>query len=414
MTNFRTSDLATAGGTVVGFRPPAGRPTVPAEAVALGSVPAARTASSGPGPAPSSGPAPAPGPGPAAVPAPGAAPVSAPGAAPLPVHPGWTPGAVVERLAAEHATGALRGPAGTVYLVDGLVTHAESDRTPDLATLLTACGRLTPAAWQEEVRRSGPYAGVGEALVEQGRLTRGELELCHLGALYDAACFLLDAPAALAFRTFAPGVRHWLGPVAAVGVPRLRREAERRRILLDRIWPWPQLDTAPVRPAARLPAAPGRHARRIRPPSRYQRDLLDHADGRRTPAELARLLGRSAFATTVDVRRLAAAGLLLGPGAESEPGSGAGVAAGSDPGVGSGAGSGSGDAPGEPSASGGLHRRVPGAALAALAPAAYAASVAAASAASARPSTPAAHPLTAPDPDIALLIRVRTLLEARL
>ncbi|MFF7458154.1 transcriptional regulator [Kitasatospora sp. NPDC008115] len=275
---------------------------------------------------------------------------------------GWTPAAAVERLAGERATGALRGPAGTVYLVDGLVAHAESDRAPDLATLLTACGRLAPETWREAVHRFGPHARVGEALVEQGRLTRGELELCHLGALYDAACFLLDAPdnalAAPPRWTFAPGVRHWLGPVAAVGAHRLRREAERRQRLLDRIWPSAQFDTAPLCRSAAPPAvtAPGRHARRLRPPTRRQCDLLDHADGRRTPAELARLLGRSAFATTADVRRLAAAGLLAGSDDGGGAGSDAGVAVGA-PGT---------DRVPAPRAPGGLHRRVPGAALAAL------------------------------------------------
>ncbi|MFC5664169.1 hypothetical protein ACFP3U_14390 [Kitasatospora misakiensis] len=335
---------------------------------------------------------------------------------PVAVAPGWTPGAAVERLAGERATGALRGPAGTVYLVDGLVTHAESDRAPDLATLLTVSGRLDRDTWQEAVHRFGPYARVGEALVEQGRLTRGELELCHLGTLYDAACFLLDTPATLASWTFAPGMRHWLGPVAAVGAERLRREAERRRHLLDRIWPSAQLDTAPLRRAApQAAAAPGRHARRVRPPTRRQCELLDHADGRRTPAELARLLGRSAFATTADVRRLGAGGLLAGPGATAGPGPGAGCAAGSGPVAGA---LGGVSAPREP---GGLLLRVPGAALAALtghgpapvAPTVPPAPFAPSAPPAAGPQT-TALPLTAADPDIALLIRVRTLLEARL
>nr|BEK69939.1 hypothetical protein KPHV_71660 [Kitasatospora purpeofusca] len=355
---------------------------------------------------------------------------------PVAVDPGWTPGAAVERLAAERATGALRGPAGTVHLVDGLVTHAESDRAPDLATLLTTSGRLDPDTWQEAVHRFGPYARVGEALVEQGRLTRGELELCHLGTLYDAACFLLDTPATLASWTFAPGMRHWLGPVAAVGAHRLRREAERRRHLLDRIWPSAQLDTVPLRRTAAQAPAPGRHARRVRPPTRRQYELLDRADGRRTAAELARLLGRSAFATTADVRRLAATGLLAGTGVGTGAGAGAVLGVGSGAGCAAGAGPGAGPGPGVgtvgtvpvPRGPRGLHRRVPGAALAALtgraappppspppAPTVPRAPTA--------PSVPAqagsgprttALPLTAADPDIALLIRVRTLLEARL
>lgn len=53
-----------------------------------------------------------------------------------------------------------------------------------------------------------------------------------------------------------------------------------------------------------------------------QRALLAAADGERTPAELARLLGRPAFHTLLDVRRLAAAGLVetpLDPGPEPAP-----------------------------------------------------------------------------------------------
>ncbi|MFD4911304.1 hypothetical protein [Kitasatospora purpeofusca] len=356
---------------------------------------------------------------------------------PVAVDPGWTPGAAVERLAAERATGALRGPAGTVYLVDGLVTHAESDRAPDLAALLTTSGRLHPDTWQEAVHRFGPYARVGEALVEQGRLTRGELELCHLGTLYDAACFLIDTPATLASWTFAPGMRHWLGPVAGVGAHRLRREAERRRHLLDRIWPSAQLDTVPLRRTAAQTPAPGRHARRVRPPTRRQYELLDHTDGRRTAAELARLLGRSAFATAADVRRLAAAGLLAGIGA----GPGVGAVVGAGPVVGAVAGCAAGVGPGAAPGTGvgtvgtvpvprgprGLHRRVPGAALAALtghaAPSPPSSPAPTVPRAPTAPPVPAqaasgprttALPLTAADPDIALLIRVRTLLEARL
>ncbi|MEV7782962.1 hypothetical protein [Kitasatospora sp. NPDC088351] len=330
-----------------------------------------------------------------------------------------TPADAVERLAGERATGALRGPAGTVYLAAGQVVHAESDRAPDLAALLTGCGRITPEAWQEILRVHGPRCRVGDALVEQGRLTRGELELCHLGALYDAAFFVLDATAG-PWR-FEPGVRHWLGPVTAVGAHRLRREVERRRQLLERIWPWPQLDTEPVRPSeAGIPesreacAGPGARGRHRRSPSRRQRELLDHADGRRTPGELARLLGHSAFATTADVRRLAAAGLLATPGCGT-PGRGgprhAAPSGGTTPDRSPADRSSSDRSPADRAApgrtAGGLHRRVPGATLTGPA---QAGPVRAAH----PPTTAAAHPLTAPDPDIALLTRVLTLLEARL
>ncbi|MER7582947.1 hypothetical protein [Kitasatospora sp. NPDC097691] len=376
-----------------------------------------------------------------------------------------TPGEALALLADRRATGALHGPLGTLHLADGAVAGAESPRAPGLADLLIGCGRITPEDWAELVHVHGPRARVGDVLVERRLLTRGELELGHLGTLFDAAFFVLADPGGGLWR-FESDVRHWLGPVATVDPDRLRREVDRRGRLLDRIWPWAQLDTAPVRPVE--------HSRRPshRPPGRRRRELIDQADGRRTPADLARLLGRSGFGVTADVRRLAAAGLLDAPGPASpgpaapghqptapQPGalhvgalhvgaphSGApqptapyATAPGTDrsetapPAVAP-------VASGRPS--GGLHRRIPGATLrgvtrsgavvvgavqvgtpvaaysaaAARPPAEYAAQADAGTPArpDCRPTPAAAHPLTVPDPDIALLTRVRDLLEARL
>ncbi|MFJ7906840.1 hypothetical protein [Kitasatospora sp. NPDC096204] len=366
-----------------------------------------------------------------------------------------TPGEALTLLADRHATGALHGPLGSLHLVDGQVTAAESPRAPGLADLLTGCGRITPEDWTELLRAHGPRATVGDALVERRLLTRGELELGHLGTLFDAAFFVLADPGGGVWR-FEADARHWLGPVARVAPGRIRREVERRRRLLDGIWPWGQLDTAPVRPAG--------HGRRPshRPSGRRRRELLDHADGRRTPADLARLLGRSGFGVTADVRRLAAAGLLDAPrpsDAQRPPGSSCPAGAARPAAVPE-------TAPvperprtavpaaevGPPVTSrpaGGLHRRVPGASLRgaglpgapvtaapvfAPAPAAphaggpagpHTGNPAGPDAGShAGPDTPtrserpptaaAAHPLAVPDPDIALLTRVRNLLEARL
>ncbi|MFE3938169.1 transcriptional regulator, partial [Streptomyces goshikiensis] len=84
----------------------------------------------------------------------------------------------------------------------------------------------------------------------------------------------------------------------------VERETRRRRELLDAVWPYPLLDTAPVVPRA---AAPGQTV------TARQRLLLAQADGIRTPADLAWVLGRPAFHTLLDVRRLAAAGLVDTP-----------------------------------------------------------------------------------------------------
>lgn len=227
-------------------------------------------------------------------------------------------GTLVEELARSGATGALRSECGTVYLAEGAVVHAESPLAPGMAAVLTTGGRISHPAWRQTLLVHGADHRVGRVLVEQGLLTRGELEICHLGALYDAAYFALSAhPSAVSFE---PGVRHWLGPVSRVGARALHRETVRRRSLLAGIWPWPQVDTAPLIPAAVTPPPrpltrpPGRSDRRGRPRIGPRgRELLALADCRRTPVDLALLLGRSAFATTAEVRRLAAAGLIETP-----------------------------------------------------------------------------------------------------
>ncbi|MEU3606933.1 transcriptional regulator [Streptomyces sp. NPDC035033] len=210
------------------------------------------------------------------------------------------------RLAAERATGALLRDHGTLYLVDGRVVHAESPASPGVDVLLTTGGRLPREGWEEAVDRAGAHRAVGRFLVDSGRLRDGELEICHLGAVFDAAFFALS-PASGPTR-FRYGVGHWFGTVRPVSAEAVERETLRRRELLDAVWPYASVDTAPVvpRPAAG-DQGPGQGV------GARRRALLAAADGVRTPAELARLLGRPAFHTLLDVRRLAAAGLVETP-----------------------------------------------------------------------------------------------------
>ncbi|MET9414010.1 transcriptional regulator [Streptomyces klenkii] len=222
-----------------------------------------------------------------------------------------TAGRTLDRLASERATGALHGGAGALYLADGAVVHAESPAVPDLGRRLTARGRLSPQAWEEAVAEGGPGYRAGSLLVERGRLSRGELELCHLSALFDAAYFVLSplGPGLRAPDRFLGGARHWLGPIRPVPVPLLRREVARRRRLLERAWPRPEVDAAPVVRTSGGGAGPAQAVGR--------RAVLAAADGVRTPVQIARDLGRPAFATLLDVRRLAAAGLVRTPCADA-------------------------------------------------------------------------------------------------
>lgn len=217
------------------------------------------------------------------------------------------PGRLLTQAAADRRTGAVvveGAPGGTVYLVDGAVSYAESAFAPGVGELLTASGRLAPRTWRAAQERGGRQFAVGRLLVQEGHLTQGELELCTLGATYDAAYFALSPESGPAH--FAEGVRHWLGEIVRIEAAALNRESRRRVRLLDEIHPHPRLDVAAITPVARPP----RERVTVTAP---QWELLIAADGQRTPADLALLLGRAGYATVQELRRLAAAGLIETP-----------------------------------------------------------------------------------------------------
>lgn len=219
---------------------------------------------------------------------------------------------MLHRLAAEKATGSFMRERGTLHLADGHVIHAESPETPDLGLLLTAGGALSAEEWRQALDEAGPEQRVGRFLVDSGRFPEGALELCHLGALYDAAFFVL-APGGGPAR-FRYGVAHWMGAVRPVPVGAVQREASRRRELLHEIWPEGEADTEPL---VRTPRPLDANV------PRRQRAVLEHVDGVCTVADISRLLGRPAFHTLVDVRRLAAAGIVAPTRRPPRPGTGA-------------------------------------------------------------------------------------------
>ncbi|WP_159768313.1 hypothetical protein [Streptomyces sp. HM190] len=223
-------------------------------------------------------------------------------APPLPVRGERTRHAVspmLHRLAAERATGVLLRESGSLYLSDGEVVHAESPRSPGLDVLLSAGGVLDTDGWREAVDTAGAGLRVGRFLVDSGRVAKGTLELCHAGAMFDAAYFVLGPSSAPA--RFRYGAAHWLGPIRPVPVATITREALRRRDLLHRIWPDAAADDAPLIRAAG-PSSP--------PVPIRQGAVLDQIDGFRTAADISVTLGRPTFHTLVAVRRLAAAGLI--------------------------------------------------------------------------------------------------------
>ncbi|MHC5905908.1 transcriptional regulator [Streptomyces sp. S6] len=217
-------------------------------------------------------------------------------ALPVREHLSGEVGALLARLAAEGASGVLSREGGALHLVRGRVVYAESAAAPGPDALLLAGGALDRGVWKRVASRQDAV----QLLVDDGHLPRGAVELCLAGALFDAAYFALapgDAPARFRYDDsgYVPGV---VRPVEA-GV--LERETSRRRALLDRVWPDGRTDAAPLlrldsRPPPRLPAR--------------RRAVLDQVDGERTATHIAHRLGRRAYPTLLDVRRLAAAGLV--------------------------------------------------------------------------------------------------------
>lgn len=206
---------------------------------------------------------------------------------------------MLTRLATERATGVLFREHGTLHLAEGLVVHAESPFAPGLGVLLTARGTLAPEDWQRALKEADEDRDPGRLLVDGGLLAPGALELCRLAALYDAAYFALASSSTPG--RFRYGGAHPGGPEHPVPVAALERETLRRRDLLHGIWPDPGPDTAPL-VRADLVAGPAL--------TRRQRTVLGQVDGARTAPDIARAVGRLAFHTLVDVRRLTAAGFV--------------------------------------------------------------------------------------------------------
>ncbi|WP_019064005.1 hypothetical protein [Streptomyces prunicolor] len=233
---------------------------------------------------------------------------------------------MLTRLAAEEATGVLVRERGSLHLVDGHVVHAESPSAPGLELLLTAHGTLGAEAWEAAARATDDRHATTRLLVDGGLLSPGALELCHLGALYDAAYFVL-APSSTPGR-FRYGVTHPIGGVRPVPVTALERETLRRRDLLHRVWPDAATDGTPLVRAD--PVAPP-------PVTARQAAVLAQVDGVRTAPDIARVLGRRAYPTLLDVRRLVSAGLVSPrpptPATRPSPGTGTGTtdSVGTDP-----------------------------------------------------------------------------------
>ncbi|MFI2430674.1 MarR family transcriptional regulator [Streptomyces sp. NPDC018693] len=201
-------------------------------------------------------------------------------------------------------TGVLRvagSPGGTFHLRDGLVVAVESPGAPGPEALLLRSGRIGGEEWAGLVREAGGARWPVDRIVTHGYAGAAQLRVVCAMALQDAvfavAAGRIDGCERVAVTGPPPA------PVA-VGEPpaRLLREAARRLGALAAL-PYPVRPDRERPVPAPLPYADDRL-------SAEQRELLAHADGRRTARDLAFLTGRGVYAVTVEVGRMLAEGLL--------------------------------------------------------------------------------------------------------
>lgn len=209
----------------------------------------------------------------------------------------------LEPWCAAGVTGALRildPPGGVVYIVDGRIAYAECPVASGLERLLTASGRLPAEAWRAAVNAGRAQHRIGAELIESGLVTQAELEALGVVALHDAAFFVFDLVVGAQFEHRA---RHPLGHLRTVDLRTVCQEVDRRKRLLADAWPDAAIDTAAVLPQRRLRS-------QCVALTALQWEVVANADRRRSPIDLARLLGRDTFTVMLEVRRMARAGLV--------------------------------------------------------------------------------------------------------
>ncbi|WP_327317575.1 MarR family transcriptional regulator [Streptomyces sp. NBC_01235] len=201
-------------------------------------------------------------------------------------------------------TGEVRvsgSPGGTFHLHGGLVVAVESPGAPAPEALLLRSGRIGGEEWAGLVRESGGARWPATGLIAHGYAGAAQLRVVCAMALQDATFAVVAGGVDGCERGPANGP-----PPASVTVgeppTRLLQEASRKlRALLALPYPVSPDRERPV------PASLSYVAARL---GVLQRELLAHADGRRTARDLAFRTGRGVYTVTVEVARMLGEGLL--------------------------------------------------------------------------------------------------------
>ncbi|HEY5836321.1 hypothetical protein [Streptomyces sp.] len=213
---------------------------------------------------------------------------------------------LLARMRQERFTGAVTvegGPGGRLFLRDGLVSAVETPAAPTARSVLLKSGRIAVGDWDAALA-AVPHAGaLAGALADRGLISAGELHIVCTAAVYDGAFAMALQP--VSGWRIDPGRTPELAAWPGQDPSRLTEETARRLRTLRERWP-------SVAEFARTPlhatARPNARTLDVR-----RGELLHAVDGRRTPRDLAFVLGRGVYPvmldlTWLDTRRLVSGG----------------------------------------------------------------------------------------------------------
>ncbi|MEU3920114.1 MarR family transcriptional regulator [Streptomyces sp. NPDC029004] len=192
-------------------------------------------------------------------------------------------------------------PGGVFHLRQGSVVAVESPGAPGIETLLLRSGRISEADWAELVPAGRESRRPVAELATRGHIGAAELQVVSAMALQDAVFAVLAGdmgdcladpdsgplvpvgPGEDPLRLFDDAVRK-LAALAAMPHAVL---PDRERVVVRRGVDGPAEDLAP-----------------------HRKEILYLADGRRTPRDIAFMIGRGVYHVTVEISRMLAEGLL--------------------------------------------------------------------------------------------------------
>ncbi|MGW3952970.1 hypothetical protein ACWEKM_19075 [Streptomyces sp. NPDC004752] len=190
-------------------------------------------------------------------------------------------------------------PGGTIHLRQGRIVGVDTPGAPSAESTLLKSGRVEDSAWAMACAASGSDGNtLRDELRRRGLLTPEEFEIVCTAALFDGA-FALGLGSAAEWE-----VREPSRPVvtARAFAPHLvTAETTRRLATITELWgsatelARTRIRTANASPARLLP----RHTA-----------ILEAANGRRTPRDIAFALGRGTYAVMLDLSHLRALGLV--------------------------------------------------------------------------------------------------------